>query len=96
MEITAMFIFTGLLTGGWWTFMVTYYDPAEFTRIAEVESDRWFNYNVRPFYYYWSFFTQSGIWTIPALMGLFTGILNPVFHKSCKPISSFSSGRLYL
>jgi 4-amino-4-deoxy-L-arabinose transferase-like glycosyltransferase len=65
-----LFIVIGLLTGGWWTFIVTYYDPAEFTRIAEVESDRWFNYNVRPFYYYWSFFTQSGIWTIPALMGL--------------------------
>jgi 4-amino-4-deoxy-L-arabinose transferase-like glycosyltransferase len=65
-----MFIVIGILTGGWWTFIVTYYDPAEFTRIAEVESDRWFNYNVRPFYYYWSFFTQSGIWTIPAFMGL--------------------------
>ncbi|NJW55184.1 hypothetical protein HC175_19915, partial [Salinimicrobium sp. CDJ15-91] len=28
------------------------------------------NYNVRPFYYYWSFFTQSGIWTIPAFVAL--------------------------
>lgn len=65
-----LFIVTGIVTGVWWTIIVTYYDPAEFTRIAEVESDRWFNYNTRPFYYYWSFFTQSGIWTIPALGGL--------------------------
>lgn len=72
-----LMVVTGLLTGGWWTLLVNYYDPAEFTRIAEVESDRWFNYNVRPFYYYWSFFTQSGIWTIPALMGLAYWYLKP-------------------
>src|SRR5690606_3192503 len=27
-------------------------------------------YNIRPFYYYWSFFTQSGVWTIPAFVAL--------------------------
>ncbi|UJH92573.1 hypothetical protein LZ575_08880 [Antarcticibacterium sp. 1MA-6-2] len=72
-----MFILTGIVTGVWWTIIVTYYDPAEFTRIAEVESDRWFNYNTRPFYYYWSFFTQSGIWTIPAFAGLLYWYMKP-------------------
>ncbi|MCM4160761.1 UDP-phosphate alpha-4-amino-4-deoxy-L-arabinose arabinosyl transferase [Antarcticibacterium flavum] len=76
-----LMVVIGLLTGGWWTLLVHYYDPAEFTRIAEVESDRWFNYNVRPFYYYWSFFTQSGIWTIPALMGLGYWYLKPKISK---------------
>ena len=66
-----IFIFTGLLTGSWWSIFIHYYDAEEISRVAALESGRWFNYNIRPFWYYWSFFTQSGIWTIPALMGLF-------------------------
>ncbi|MGB8705079.1 MAG: UDP-phosphate alpha-4-amino-4-deoxy-L-arabinose arabinosyl transferase, partial [Gillisia sp.] len=52
-------------------------DPGAFSEIASRESSRWFNYNVRPFWYYWSFFTQSGIWTIPALVSLFYWYLKP-------------------
>lgn len=70
-QLFLIFFITGLISGSWWTLIVHYYDPAAFTEIAEQESSRWFNYNVRPFWYYWSFFTQSGIWTIPALVGLF-------------------------
>lgn len=70
-KLYLIFILTGLISGSWWTVYVHYYDPAAFTEIAAQESSRWFNYNVRPIWYYWSFFTQSGIWTIPALLGLF-------------------------
>lgn len=70
-KLLLVFIVTGLIFGSWWTLIVHYFDAAAFTEIAEQESSRWFNYNVRPFYYYWSFFTQSGIWTVPALLGLF-------------------------
>lgn len=70
-KLILIFLVTGLISGSWWTILVHYYDAAVFTDIAEQESSRWFNYNVRPFWYYWSFFTQSGIWTIPALIGLF-------------------------
>ena len=66
-----IFILTGIISGTWWTVYVHYYDPAAFAGIATQESSRWFNYNVRPIWYYWSFFTQSGIWAIPALLGLF-------------------------
>jgi hypothetical protein len=38
--------------------------------ITKRETSNWTGYNVRPFYYYWSFFTQSGVWTIPAFIGL--------------------------
>ena len=65
-----VFIFMGLVSGTWWTVVVHYYDAAAFSETATRESSRWFNYNVRPFWYYWSFFTQSGIWTIPAFLGI--------------------------
>ncbi len=54
----------------WWAVYIYYMDPAEATRIAQVESGRWIGYELKPFYYYWSFFTQSGLWTIPAFIAL--------------------------
>jgi len=44
------------------------------TSAAEVatnkEAVRWTNYEVKPFYHYWSFFTQSGIWTFFSFIAL--------------------------
>ena len=65
-----LFLIIGLVSGSWWILLVHYYDAEAFAEIAEVESGRWFNYNVRPIWYYWSFFVQSGVWTIPAFIGL--------------------------
>ncbi len=66
-----VFLIMGLSSGSWWILLVHYYDAEAFAEIAKVESGRWFSYNVRPIWYYWTFFVQSGIWTIPAFMGLF-------------------------
>ncbi|TYB76972.1 ArnT family glycosyltransferase [Bizionia myxarmorum] len=59
-----------LAVGGWWYLYVRLEDPTTFLAIAEKETGNWSSYNVRPFYYYWSFFTQSGLWTIPAFISL--------------------------
>ena len=59
-----------LIIGGWWFLYVRLTDPESFLIITDRETSNWASYNVRPFYYYWSFFTQSGLWTIPAFMGL--------------------------
>ncbi|WP_066224839.1 ArnT family glycosyltransferase [Formosa haliotis] len=59
-----------LIIGGWWFIYVRLQDPATFSTITQKETSNWGSYNIRPFYYYWSFFTQSGIWTIPAFIGL--------------------------
>ncbi|XLS28150.1 ArnT family glycosyltransferase [Flavobacteriaceae bacterium M23B6Z8] len=55
----------------WWYWYVRMADPDSFLEIAQKETGNWSSYNVRPFYYYWSFFTQSGVWTIPAFFALF-------------------------
>jgi len=70
-KLLAIFIVIGLISGSWWTILIHHFDAQAFNDIAEQESGRWFNYNVRPIWYYWNFFIQSGIWTIPALIGLF-------------------------
>ena len=60
----------GLLIGGSWYLYVKLQDPQTLDAIANRETSTWTGYNTRPIYYYWSFFTQSGIWTIPAFISL--------------------------
>jgi len=84
-----LFLFVGIVSGGWWWVVVHYFDTAAFTEVAELESGRWLNYNVRPIWYYWSFFTQSGIWTIPAFLSLFYWYLKP-------RVSNFKAYKFYI
>ena len=71
-----------LIIGGSWFAYVRYADPAAFLKITSRETGNWSSYNVRPIYYYWSFFSQSGLWTILALAGLFYPLLkDKVAHK---------------
>lgn len=77
-----LYIGLGLLLGASWYVYVRLADPVAFLEIAETETSNWSSYNVRPFYYYWSFFIQSGIWTIPALISLaYPYFKNKVEHK---------------
>ncbi len=59
-----------ILFSGWWYLYVRIQNPEAFMAIAQKETGNWTSYNVRPFYYYWSFFVQSGLWTIPAFISL--------------------------
>ena len=71
-----------IVIGGWWFIYVRLADPAAFLEIATKETGNWASYNVKPFYYYWSFFTQSGIWTIPAFISLlYPYLIKKVVHK---------------
>ena len=77
-----IFLVVGLVISGWWHWYTYTFDPQEVLAITKKETSNWTGYNVRPFYYYWSFFTQSGIWTIPAFISLLYPYLkNKVFNK---------------
>ncbi|MBC2846074.1 ArnT family glycosyltransferase [Winogradskyella flava] len=69
LKLFSLLVF-GIVLGGWWYFHVRVADPETFAAITERETSNWSSYNVRPFYYYWSFFVQSGLWTIPAFLSL--------------------------
>jgi 4-amino-4-deoxy-L-arabinose transferase-like glycosyltransferase len=60
----------GLIIGLSWPLYVKWVDPITYLQVTQLESSRWGNYNTKPFYYYWSFFTQSGIWTVPSFIAL--------------------------
>ncbi len=76
------FLVVALLVSGWWYWYTYTYDAEAMAEITKRETNNWTGYNVRPFYYYWSFFTQSGIWTIPAFIALLYPYLkNRVFNQ---------------
>lgn len=64
------FIILFLVIGGWWFLYVRLVDPEAFLEIATKETENWSSYNIKPFYYYWNFFIQSGLWAIPAFISL--------------------------
>ena len=65
-----LMLISGLAIGLSWFAYVRLNDPEYFRLIATREAANWRNYEVKPFYYYWNFFIQSGLWTIPALIAL--------------------------
>ncbi len=67
----------GLAIGLSWPLYVRFFDAANFQSATAKEAGRWGSYNIRPFWYYWSFFTQSGVWTIAA----FAALLYPFMNK---------------
>lgn len=65
-----VFILIALPLSGWWHLYTYLFDGQAVAAITKKEAANWTGYNIRPFYYYWSFFTQSGLWTLPAFVGL--------------------------
>ena len=77
-----LFLILSVVLSGWWHWYTFNYDPIAVAEITKRETSNWTGYNVRPFYYYWSFFIQSGVWTIMAFIGLLYPYLkNKVSNK---------------
>lgn len=76
-----IFLAVAFVVSAWWHWYTLKFDPAS-AEITKNETTNWINYETKPFYYYWSFFTQSGLWTIPAFVALLYPYLkNRVFNK---------------
>ncbi len=84
--ITSLALFA--LVGLTWGLYIYLTDTSSAQTIADKETAAWSNRHVRPFYHYWSFFIQSGVWTFFA----FISLLYPYMIKrvSNKKIYKFS------
>ncbi len=65
---TSIIIFA--LVGLTWGVYIYMTDTSAAEYIANKETASWSNREVKPFYHYWSFFIQSGIWTFFAFIAL--------------------------
>ena len=66
------------VVGGWWYAYLYGMEQETLQRVSAKESGNWFNHHVRPWYYYWKFFLESGVWS--AL--LLTSLLLPLSRKT--------------
>ena len=48
----------------WWPIYARLSHPELAVAVADKESSSWLNHNVRPFYYYWQFPAEAGIWAL--------------------------------
>ncbi|THD65770.1 phospholipid carrier-dependent glycosyltransferase [Robertkochia marina] len=78
-------LISGIVIGVSWYVYVRIADPVTFVKITSKETANWSSYNVRPFWYYWSFFTQSGMWTLPA----FIALLYPYMKNRVQDLKSY-------
>ena len=71
-------IVTALIVGGLWYAYIWHVQSTAGMATLDKETTAWQNRNVRPWYYYWSFFTETGIW-IPLCLA---ALLMPLFRKA--------------
>lgn len=66
-----------VVVGGWWYgYLWTFHHDAV-AAVTAKETGSWVNHNVRPWWYYWKFFLEAGIWA-PLLL---TAIFLPLTHE---------------
>jgi len=63
-------LFSGWMIGLSWYVYIRLKDPESFKIMATRETSNWTSYELKPFYYYWSFFLQSGLWAIASLIAI--------------------------
>jgi len=74
-------VFITLVISFWWPLMIWFSHPEFSVLIAQQESTAWLNRNTRPFYHYWSFPVQSGVWAIIATIALYFPYARPRINR---------------
>ena len=57
-------ILLAIIVSCWWYIYIYLFHQDFAVDIAEQESSSWLNHNVRPWYYYWKFPAEAGIWAL--------------------------------
>lgn len=53
-----------IAVGGWWYAYIQIFHGDEWNVVMAKETGSWLNRNVRPWYYYWKFFLEAGVWVL--------------------------------
>ncbi len=57
-------ILIAVIVSCWWMIYILIFHSDMALAIAQKESTSWINHNVRPWYYYWQFPAEAGIWAL--------------------------------
>ncbi|MCH4155299.1 MAG: glycosyltransferase family 39 protein [Muribaculaceae bacterium] len=69
LQLIAM-IMLFLAIGSLWYVYIYAFHPDISRFVLGKESSAWLNHNVRPWYYYWSFFLETGVWALLTITAL--------------------------
>lgn len=72
-KITALIVMAilAVLIGGWWYAYVHWAQADALKEVVQKESGSWINHNVRPWWYYWKFFLETGVWSLLLITAMF-------------------------
>lgn len=62
-QVTVMAVIA-VIVGGWWYGYIHVFHAQEWHDVMAKETGSWLNRNVRPWYYYWKFFLEAGVWAL--------------------------------
>lgn len=62
---------TCLAVSSWWYLYIYLFHEDAMRYVIHKESGAWVDHNVRPWYYYWKFFLEAGVWSLLLLTALF-------------------------
>ncbi len=83
----AVMVATASVIGGWWFVYLYVFEQKALHEVAMQESHSWLHRNVRPWWYYWKFFLETGVWSLLLL----TAMLQPVLQRAVRNTSWKSS-----
>ncbi|WP_065219113.1 MULTISPECIES: ArnT family glycosyltransferase [Butyricimonas] len=69
LQIVVMILIFAAVSFWWYLYLYVFHKDMT-TYVWAKESTAWMERNVRPWYYYWQFFAESGIWSLFLLTGL--------------------------
>lgn len=78
----AAMVIVAIAIGTWWYAYVHITLSDAFSTVARKESSAWLNHNVRPWWYYWNFFLETGVWSLLLLTAMFLPFANRQRRKS--------------
>lgn len=67
----AVMVIVALAIGSWWYVYVHTCVPDAISAVVQKETGSWVNHNVRPWWYYWKFFLETGVWSLLLLTAIF-------------------------
>lgn len=71
-----------LAVGTWWYVYVYLFQSDALSAVVQKESGSWLNHNVRPWWYYWKFFLETGVWSLLLLTAIFLPLLDKTRRRS--------------
>lgn len=59
-----------VIIGTWWFVYIHLSQAEALAAVVSKESGSWINHNVRPWWYYWKFFLETGVWSLLLLTAI--------------------------